>query len=146
MDPRNAGTGEAPLSPGDEAKIRATLDRVLASPAFRKSEQCCKFLRYVVEHHGEPLKERQIGAEVFGRAANYDTAEDPVVRVRATEVRKRLAQYSSESGVAGDVRFEIPAGAYHVEFHWPVATAVWETVASRDPGESAGVASALDEC
>jgi len=120
MDPRAAGTGEAPLSPDDEAKIRATLDRVLASPAFRKSEQCCKFLRYVVEHHGEPLKERQIGVDVFGRAANYDTAEDPVVRVRATEVRKRLAQYSSDSGVAGDVRFEIPSGSYHVEFHWPV--------------------------
>jgi hypothetical protein len=121
MDPRTAGTGEAPLSPVDEAKIRATLDRVLASPAFRKSEQCCKFLRYVVEHHGEPLKERQIGVDVFGRAANYDTAEDPVVRVRATEVRKRLAQYASDSAPAGDVRFEIPAGAYHVEFHWPVA-------------------------
>jgi hypothetical protein len=122
MDPRTAGTGEAPLSPVDEAKIRATLDRVLASPAFRKSEQCCKFLRYVVEHHGEPLKERQIGVDVFGRAANYDTAEDPVVRVRATEVRKRLAQYSSDSAAAGEVRFEIPAGSYHVEFRWPAET------------------------
>jgi hypothetical protein len=119
MDLRTAGTGEAPLSPADEAKIRTTLDRVLASPAFRKSEQCCKFLRYVVEHHGEPLKERQIGAEVFGRAANYDTAEDPVVRVRATEVRKRLAQYFSDSAAPGELRFEIPAGSYHVEFHWP---------------------------
>src|SRR3954469_14485143 len=97
MDPRTMGTGEAPISPADEAKIRATLDRVLASPAFRKSEQCQRFLRYVVEHHGEPLKERSIGVEVFGRQPDYDTAEDPVVRVRATEVRKRLSQYYGES-------------------------------------------------
>jgi hypothetical protein len=102
-----------------DANVRATLERVLASPAFRKSEQCCKFLRYVVEHHDEPLKERQIGVEVFGRAANYDTAEDPVVRVRATEVRKRLSQYYGEVADADDVRLEIPSGAYHVEFHRP---------------------------
>lgn len=121
MDPPAAGTGAAPVSPADEAKLRATLERVLASPIFRKSEQCCKFLRYVVEHHGEALKERQIGADVFGRTPNYDTAEDPIVRVRATEVRKRLAQYYGAAGSEGDVRFEIPAGAYHVVFHWPSA-------------------------
>src|SRR3954462_9444627 len=119
----------------NEVKIRVTLDRVLASAAFRKSEQCCKFLRYVVEHHDEPLKERQIGVEVFGRAANYDTAEDPVVRVRATEVRKRLSQYYGESSNRRDVRFEIPAGAYHVEFQSAAAPAVpkqgrWRWVAA----------------
>jgi hypothetical protein len=105
------------LSPAEAAKIRETLDRVLASPAFCKSEQCQKFLRYVVESHGEPVKERNIGVEVFGRCADYDTSEDPVVRVRATEIRKRLAQYFA-SPHPEDVRFEIPAGSYHVEFHW----------------------------
>jgi hypothetical protein len=103
-------------------QIRETLDRVLASPAFCKSEQCQKFLRYVVEHRGEPMKERNIGVEVFGRAADYDTSEDPVVRVRATEVRKRLAQYFATPH-ARDVRFEIPAGSYHVELR-PTTTVV----------------------
>jgi hypothetical protein len=121
MHPKPAGAGAAPLSPADEAKIRETLDRVLAGPAFRKSEQCQKFLRYVVEHRSEALKERSIGVEVFGRCPDYDTAEDPVVRVRATEVRKRLAQYYGEAGDPRDVRFEIPSGAYHVEVHWPAA-------------------------
>ena len=40
-----------------------------------------RFLRYVVEHSAnsrdELLKERSIGVEVFGRAPDYDTAEDP---------------------------------------------------------------------
>jgi hypothetical protein len=95
-------------------QIRETLERVLVSPAFCKSEQCQKFLRYVVEHRGEPMKERNIGVEVFGRVADYDTSEDPVVRVRATEVRKRLAQYFATPHPK-DVRFDIPAGSYHVE-------------------------------
>jgi len=95
-------------------QIRETLDRVLASPAFCKSEQCQKFLRYVVEHRGEPIKERNIGVEVFNKPADYDTSEDPVVRVRATEVRKRLAQYFAAPDPR-DVKFEIPAGAYHVD-------------------------------
>ncbi len=114
-------------SAGQEVEIGATLDRVLASSAFRKSEQCRKFLSYVVEHshkgEDELLKERIIGVEVFGRAANYDTAEDPVVRVRATEVRKRLAQYYGESAAESDVRIEIPSGSYRVEFHWHTANA-----------------------
>jgi hypothetical protein len=109
----------------ESGQIRETLDRILASQAFRKSEQCQRFLRYVVEHSDsgreELLKERLIGVEVFGRHANYDTAEDPAVRVRATEVRKRLAQYYAESPDERDVRLEIPSGSYRVEFHWPAA-------------------------
>jgi hypothetical protein len=105
----NAGKIRVEVDP-----IRETLDRVLASPAFAKSEQCQRFLRYVVEHRGEPIKERQLGVEVFGRSPDYDTSEDPVVRVRATEVRKRLGQYYAAAD-ARDVRLEIPAGAYHVE-------------------------------
>ncbi len=112
------GTLVTPAEPR-EALVRATLERVLASHAFGKSEQCQKFLRYVVEHRGENevLRERTIGVEVFGRRPDYDTAEDPVVRVRATEVRKRLAQYYGESGGTDELRFELPAGSYRVELH-----------------------------
>ncbi len=120
-----------------DAEIAATLDSVLASPAFRKSEQCRKFLTYVVEHShkgaDEMLKERCIGVEVFGRAADYDTAEDPVVRVRATEVRKRLAQYYGEAAAESDVRIEIPSGSYRAEFHWPVAQPPSAGGAARPP-------------
>lgn len=115
-------TGD-PLSPAQRAKVAETLERLLASPAFRKSEQCQKFLRFVVEHslagEEERLRERNIGIEVFARRPDYDSAEDPVVRVRATEVRKRLAQYYGETPQSGDVRIEIPSGSYRAEFHWP---------------------------
>jgi len=83
---------------GRTAAVAQTLDHILASPAFRNSKQCQKFLRYVVEHSQagaeEMLKERTIGVEVFGREPDYETGDDPCVRVRATEVRKRLARLS----------------------------------------------------
>lgn len=95
---------------------------MLASPAFRNSKQCQKLLSYVVEHslshEEERLKERTIGVEVFGRDLDYDTASDPVVRVRATEIRKRVAQYYDQASPAESVRIEIPSGAYHAEFHF----------------------------
>ena len=107
-------------------RANETLARILGSPGFRNSKQCQAFLRYAVEHSladaDERLKERNIGVDVFGRAPDYDTGEDPIVRVRATEVRKRLAQYYGDSASAGDVRFEIPSGSYRVEFHAPAAT------------------------
>jgi hypothetical protein len=40
----------------------------------------------------EPLKERTLGVEVFGRRADYDTNQDPMVRASAAEIRKPIAQ------------------------------------------------------
>jgi hypothetical protein len=106
--------------------VDQTLERVLSSPAFRNSKQCQKFLKYVVEHshagNDELLKERCIGIEVFGRDPDYDTAADPVVRVRATEVRKRLSQYYGESPNEDDVRFEMPQGSYRADIQRPGPT------------------------
>lgn len=98
------------------------LERVLLSPAFRASKQCQKFLRYVVEQsldgREDLLHERTIGVEVFGRDPAYDTGEDPIVRVRANEIRKRLAQYYVESGSEREVRFELSSGSYLIGFRW----------------------------
>jgi len=123
------------LKPREQAAaVTQTLEHILASPAFRNSKQCQKFLRYVVEHSisgsEEMLKERTIGVEVFGREPDYETGEDPVVRVRATEVRKRLAQFYQESAGPGDMRMEMPQGSYRTEFHSQLAV---EAVAKHPP-------------
>ena len=98
------------------AAAREQLNRILESHHFRSSKRCSLFLRYVVEHtidnHHEPLKERTLGIEIFGRDAMYDTAQDPVVRTTAGEVRKRLAQYYQESYGLHETRISLPAGAY----------------------------------
>jgi hypothetical protein len=76
----------------------------------------------IVEHAlaGEidDLRERMIGVEMFGRRVDYDTSNDAVVRVRATEVRRRLGRYYAELGRSPVLRIELPSGSYVPKFHW----------------------------
>src|SRR5262245_26978351 len=72
--------------PGDVQRtaVRGELEKILASPAFRNSKRCSSLLKHVVERtfegKTEDLKERNIGVDVFGRASDYDTNSDHVVR------------------------------------------------------------------
>jgi hypothetical protein len=101
-------------------ELQHELDEVLASAFFRNTQQCQNLLRYIVKHSltGEDhlLRERVIGAEVFGRRPDYEPGEDPVVRLRASEVRKRLAQFYHSAGEATAIQIEIPAGSYKANF------------------------------
>jgi len=103
------------------AVVRAALTRVLQSQEFRSSHRSQDFLRYVVERtldgHADSLKERTIGIDVFGRPAAYDPSDDATVRVKAGEVRKRLALYYANEGQRDDIRIDLPAGTYVPEFH-----------------------------
>ena len=65
------------------------------------------------------LKERLIGIEVFGRAADYNTADDPIVRITIAEIRKRIAQYYHEGERSEELRIALEAGSYIPEFHFP---------------------------
>ena len=66
--------------------------------------------------HADSLKERTIGVEAFGRAADYETNLDGVVRIKASEVRKRLSLYYAGSGKAAKVVIELPVGSYVPNF------------------------------
>ena len=58
------------------------------------------------------IKERLIGIEVFGRRLDYATGDDPVVRVQASEVRRRLDAYRMDCQEAALVTIELPTGTY----------------------------------
>jgi hypothetical protein len=107
--------------PVTEEQVREELSRILACHEFRTSKRSQEFLRYVVENtlqgHGDMLKERTIGIEVFGRPTSYDPSDDATVRVKAGEVRKRLGLYYSDLGSHNPVRIELPSGTYIPEFH-----------------------------
>ena len=104
----------------DGAAVRQQLDRILSDSLFKNSRRYPKLLQYVVEHTldnaGPELKERTLGVDVFGRSPDYDTATDPVVRITAAEVRKRLATYYSVPGRENEIRIALPAGSYIPEF------------------------------
>ena len=107
--------------------VHQELSRILASRFFRSAGRSRQFLEYVVRHklegHLELLKERTIGTEVFHRPHGYATGDDPVVRVQAGEVRRRLEQYYQAVEDCPIVSIELPLGAYAPNFRWrtPVA-------------------------
>ena len=113
--------GPPPDGPQKEAILRE-LESILSSPFFRTSNRSKQFLSYVVQHtldgSHEPLKERTIGAKLFQRPAGYSTGDDPVVRVQAGEVRRRLEQYHHAAVNHSPVRIELPVGSYAPEFRW----------------------------
>jgi hypothetical protein len=111
------------LLEADQTAIREQLERLLADPLFKNSRRYPRLLQFVVEHtldsSGPELKERTLGVAVFGRPPDYDTAVDPVVRMTASEVRKRLAHYYEVPGHTAQIRIVLPAGSYVPEFHLP---------------------------
>jgi len=101
-------------------QVRDHLKEVLQSHEFASSRRAQDFLTLLVNRAlaGELdlLRERMIGAEFFHRPVGYDTANDPVVRVKATEVRKKLALYYLERSGKPGVRIELPSGTYVPRF------------------------------
>ncbi len=130
------------LSAEQANSVRSALESVISSDAFVPSKRCQDFLRLVVEHAlaGEldSLTERMIGAEMFSRPVDYDTSNDAVVRVRATEVRKRLAQYYRETAQIPVVRIDLLPGSYVPEFNWSSPGRVADQVTT--PVPSHGIA------
>jgi hypothetical protein len=106
----------------ERAAILRELRNVLDSQPFRNSPRGKQFLSYVVqqklEGRDDLLKERTIGMEIFQRKANYATGEDPVVRVQAGEVRRRLERHYHTAESLSPVRIDLPPGSYAPEFHW----------------------------
>lgn len=95
---------------------RALIDRIAGSAQFRRSARLREFLLYV---GGQSLKdgcpeihEQEIGAKVFGRSETYDRSQDNIVRVTATELRKRIELYFASEGAHETLILDIPRGGY----------------------------------
>jgi hypothetical protein len=103
------------------AAIREHVGEIIASPAFKGSRRGQEFLKHIIEKalngQFEDLKERTLGVELFGRPPAYDTSEDAVVRVAASDVRKRLTHFYAEPGSGSEIRIDLPPGSYIPEFH-----------------------------
>ena len=106
----------------ERAAVLSELDAILNSPIFQTSKRGQQFLSYVVHHrlegNHERLKERTIGVDLFQRPVGYATGDDPVVRVQAGEVRRRLDQYYQAAPNNSPVRIELHVGTYTPEFKW----------------------------
>jgi hypothetical protein len=122
-----ASIPEIPVSPAascDEQsgleERRALIERVAASEQFSRSVRLRDFLLYVGRQSLRPdapeIHEQEIGEQVFGRPSSYDRSQDNIVRVNATELRKRIELYFATTGAHEPLLFEIPRGSYKPVF------------------------------
>ncbi len=117
---------------------RALIERVAACELISRSARLRDFLLYVgvhsLEDDGAEIHEQEIGAQVFGRPPSYDRSQDNIVRVNATELRKRIEAYFSSAGAGEKLIFEIPRGGYKPVFRYrplpPAEPSVQSPVAS----------------
>jgi hypothetical protein len=107
------------------------IERVAATPSLKRAARLREFLLYVgnqsLKEGRTDIHEQEIGETVFGRQRAYDTSQDNIVRVSATELRKRVDAYFTAEGLAEPVIFEIPRGSYLPAFR------LRETVSASEP-------------
>jgi len=115
-DTRKAEIGRVLQTQQDIASLQLHLKELIDGAVFRSSHRSGQFLSYIVEQaiagHFESLKERVIGVEVFGRSPSYDTGDDAIVRVTASDVRRRLLQHYGKYGANSEFRIVLPLGSY----------------------------------
>ena len=123
MSAATQNEAHATLTEAEKIPIREQLARLLESPFFSHSKRFPTFLRFVTEQtlagKEDDIKERTLGIEIFRRDPDYDTASDPIVRVTAAEIRKRVAQYYQDPAHVNELRIALPSGSYIPKFHWP---------------------------
>lgn len=116
--PPGGGNGAGPgIAP---AEIRGQLARILEAPEFEATERLRDFLTFVVEEslagRAEAIRGRLIAHRVFGRGEDFDPAHDPVVRIEAGRLRRRLERYYFTAGAHDPIRIDIPKGRYVPRF------------------------------
>jgi len=92
---------------------------ILAGDEFNSSRRSSELLRHIVERalagDVESLKERLLGVEIFHRRSDYDTSTDAIVRVTASDVRRRLVNFYTDHS-AQPMRISMPLGSYVPDF------------------------------
>ena len=92
------------------------MDMILASSDFHATKQQKDFLRFVVSEtlagRSHEIKGYTVATSVFGRDANFDPRQDPIVSIQANKLRRALERYYLTQGRTDPILIEIPKGAY----------------------------------
>jgi TolB-like protein len=130
-----------PRAGGDLASaaetIQQQLERILASPEFHATQRQREFLQFVVSEtiagRARDIKAYTVATRVFGRKADFDQAQDPIVSIQANGLRRALERYYLVAGQNDPVRIDIPKGAYVPTFHDKTAVES-DSIPSSDEG------------
>jgi hypothetical protein len=103
-----------------KAEVRETVRRILNSRHFINAPTKQRFLQLICESYingrASELNEYMIGCELYDRDESYNPALDPIVRVGAHGLRKRLEAYYKGEGQDDEIILEIPHGSYAPSF------------------------------
>ena len=101
---------------------RDELNAVLSSRYFFRSPSLAQFLSYICEKYfqgeSDQIKEYSIAVDAFGRSADFHPKEDPIVRVEASRLRKRLKEYYGGEGSHHPIQLTLPPGQYVPVFQY----------------------------
>ena len=133
--------GHVPIS---QVQIRAALANALTSPEFQSAPQLQAFLDFVVQaalsENRQKIKGYTIAIEALGRPEDFNPVTDPIVRVEAARLRRRLATFYAGSGATDPVRITIPKGSYFPKFCVAEPASIFESADVPSPGNSSGAA------
>ncbi len=102
----------------DKNQITSLKDKIINSKEFAGSQTHRKLLEYLIQSYlnDENIKETTIASEIFERNADFDSTEDPIVRVNMHNLRLKLDSYYDDEGKGDKYRLEIPKGHYSLKF------------------------------
>ncbi len=94
---------------------------MINDPVISRSASLVRFLSFICNKHFEgkagEIREGMIAVEALGRKeSNFDSQDDPIVRVTARALRKRLAEYYENEGKDHRLQIVLPLGHYVPQF------------------------------
>jgi len=99
---------------------KAEVDCVLESGILGQSTNLVRMFRIICDRFFEdpesPVKEYTIAVEGLGRPLDFDPHLDPIVRVTAHQLRKRLKDYYAGEGQHHTLQIALPRGRYSPQF------------------------------
>ena len=108
----------------DRQEVLSARDRLAASSTFARSRRLIRLLEFTIDAAlayglgASKSSESTIGSEVYDRGADFDPRADGIVRVEATRLRQKLAEYYQNAGQADAIRIDYPKGSYVPTFRF----------------------------
>ncbi len=98
------------------AEIAEQAGRIAASKGFVSSDPARNLLLYLADHGlrhpQQPVKEFTLATEALGKGPDYDPRSDSAVRVVASRLRAKLAEYYTGEGLRDPISITLPKGTY----------------------------------
>lgn len=110
-----------PTHPGlSDEDVLFQVDCIVQSETFRSSGVLRRLMKFLADKHvsGEALhlKEYTVAVEALGRASTYDPRHDSAVRIQASRLRQKLAEYYRTEGKNDGIVIDLPKGHFQLTF------------------------------